>query len=63
MPEDTKSKKSFSEFLSNFTTLRKADEGFFFWDDRRVDYTVIKSAAKAKGIKQIPSSEELQDLV
>lgn len=61
--EEVETKKSFSEFLSNFTTIRKADKGFFFWDDRRVDHVVIKSAAQTKGIKDIPSEQELVDLL
>lgn len=63
VPDEIETKKSFSAFLSNFTTIKKADNGFFFWDDRRVDYIVIKSAAQSKGIKEIPSEQELIDLI
>lgn len=65
VPEEVKAQKSFTEFMSNFTTIKKADSGFFLWDDRRVDYVVIKSTAKAMGIKEknIPSEAELNELV
>lgn len=61
--ENSDKKNTFTKFLANFTTLRKADHGFYFWDDRRVDYVVLKSAAIAKGLTHIPSQEELDELI
>lgn len=59
----TSPKETFSKFLDNFNTLKKLDKTFYSWDERRVDYNVVRDAAEKKGIKHIPTQEELNNLI
>lgn len=61
--ESDNSKKTFTKFLSNFNTLKKADQGFYFYDDRKIDYVVLKDIASTKGIEEVPTQEELDSLL
>lgn len=58
-------KATFQKFMSNYTNLKKADNGFYLMGDRRVDHSFLEGDAKGKGLttKDIPSREELKDLV
>ena len=66
--EDTKTASAvpaptFQQFLSQLPQIKKLDKGFYAFDDRRVDYHVIKQAAVLKKINNIPSPEELDKLI
>lgn len=54
---------TFSTFMSRFSSLKKINNTFYGWDNRNVDYTYIQGEAKKAGIKEIPSQEELSQLV
>lgn len=56
-------KNKFQTFLSNFNTLKHSGKGFYQADDLRVDYTALKAQCKTKGIKNIPTEDELQLLI
>lgn len=56
-------KSAFKAFLSHFNTLKKIDREFYAWDDRQVDYTVVVDQAKKAGISEVPSKQELQELL
>lgn len=58
-----KDNKSFQKFLNHFNKLEKADTGFYFFGDRRVDHSYLQGRAKLAGIKQIPSANELEAIV
>jgi hypothetical protein len=66
--EDTKTASAapaptFQQFLSQFPQLKKLDKGYYSYDDRRVDYNVVKQAAILKKITNIPSPDQLEDLI
>jgi hypothetical protein len=68
--ETTKFKNTFVEtdaprnkvraFISNFNTFKKDSKGFFLTEDQRVDYLALKDIAIKRGIKNIPTQEELE---
>lgn len=59
----TSPKETFKKFLSHFNTIKKLDREFYAWDDRRIDYTVLSSIAKSRGVKLIPTKTELDSLI
>lgn len=62
VPVDT-TKNKVRDFISNFTTLKKSGKGFFLTDDLRADYVALKGIATQKGIKNIPTEEELDEVL
>lgn len=56
-------KETFKKFLYNFNTLKKLDNVFYAWDDRRVDFNMLIGKAKLKGITKLPTKDELDSLL
>lgn len=61
--EDEVKKDVFNTFLSHFKGLKKNNGQFYSYDNRNVDYSLIQGEAKKAGIKQIPTEQELSQLV
>ncbi len=59
----TQPRETFTKFLYNFNTLKKLDNNFYSWDDRRVDYNVIVEEARMKNISKLPTKDELDSLI